>query len=250
MLLAVDVPAGLRSGDVMSIEAGGKCFEVCVPDGVREYDRIEVDLPAEEDELNLNAEEELSCRLSVPDGVREGETFSVESEWGTFEVCCPDGCGGGDEILVNVPQELVRDGRESSASMAPTGGDSCAVDTSHHRFRPGQRVEVLRSNGKYDLATINLGYDCLFDVYYEVRLDCSQLKPAVPEEEIFEVVDAPPECADARFRNLAHPRSWPRPGWRVAPRSALSLAASPRAAAARGLTSTWTTSAWMMTAPS
>ena len=196
MLLAVEVPAGLASGDVMSIEvAGGKCFEVSVPEGVRAGESIEVDLPAEDHD-----DEELSCRLSVPDGVREGESFSVESEWGTFDVCCPDGCGAGDEILVNVPQELVRDGRESASSMAPTGGD-CAEDISHHRFRPGQRVEVLRTNGKYALATIVLGYDCLFDIYYEVRLDDAQLKPAVPEEEIFEVVDAPPECAGGSHSN-------------------------------------------------
>ena len=51
----------------------------------------------------------------------------------------------------------------------------------------------MRSNGARTPGTIVYGYAMLFDTYYEVRLDDSQLKPAVPEEDLFELHDGSTE---------------------------------------------------------
>jgi len=41
--------------------------------------------------------------VTVPDGVYEGQEFTLEFEGQQLAVCCPDGCGPGSEINLEVP---------------------------------------------------------------------------------------------------------------------------------------------------
>jgi len=206
----------------MAVEACGQEFEICVPDGCGGGAAIEVELPVEEAEQPHQPQQ---VEVLVPDGVQEGEPFTLETEWGCFEICVPEGCGPGSAVVVAVPEELLRwDDRRSSVSDCPTGDaprrahgrrsrDYDYIDSREHgnydvpptpatvcddvgkggyRFSTDQRVRVMRSNGSYELATIIYGYDCVFDVYYECRLDGALIKH-VAEDDIEEAVDAPPD---------------------------------------------------------
>ena len=57
----------------------------------------------------------------------------------------------------------------------------------------GQRVHVLRSNGAVTLATVEHGYEMMFDTLYQVRTDDGLMKAAVAEEELSEAPDASPD---------------------------------------------------------
>ena len=62
-----------------------------------------------------------------------------------------------------------------------------------HRYKPGQRVHVLRSNGAVTLATVEHGYEMMFDTLYQVRTDDGLMKAAVAEEELSEAPHAAPD---------------------------------------------------------
>ena len=139
MLLTVVVPEGLKSGDVMLVEApGGEFFEVEIPHGCLAGQPLEVDLPVTE-EVDMHERSD-SVEVVVPDGVFEGDPFCIETEVGCFDVCVPEGCSPGDAILVMVP-----DDGDSGGSSAPTGGyQEQFVDDEEEeefRFKAGQRVE-------------------------------------------------------------------------------------------------------------
>ena len=57
----------------------------------------------------------------------------------------------------------------------------------------GQRVHVMRSNGRYTLATIEYGYEMIFDRLYQVRTDDGLMKAAVDEQEMVEAPEAEPD---------------------------------------------------------
>jgi hypothetical protein len=180
MLMAVVVPAGLRAGDTMAIEAEGQVFEVMVPEGCSGGAEIEVELPVEPPGIDLNSTaEEISLEVVVPDGVGEGQAFTVETEWGSFEICVPAGCGPGSAVAVTLPEELRQVSGDTTAE--PSHDEPAIVqedNASAFRFKPGQRVQLRRSNGAYELATVSYGYEMLFDVYYECRLDDAMIKHA------------------------------------------------------------------------
>ena len=76
----------------------------------------------------------------------------------------------------------------------PPGGPWPAPSALQQRLGlPGQRVHVLRSNGAVTLATVEHGYEMMFDTLYQVRTDDGLMKAAVAEEELSEAPDAPPD---------------------------------------------------------
>jgi hypothetical protein len=104
MLLQVEVPAGLIAGDPFTVEAGGQCFEVCVPDGVGAGELIEVDLPIDEQPPEGQTNEPLLVDIAVPDGTGPGSEVNVEAEGQVFTVIIPDGLQPGDIFTVEVPR--------------------------------------------------------------------------------------------------------------------------------------------------
>ena len=52
--------------------------------------------------------------VTVPDGVYEGQEFVLEYEGQQLTVCCPDGCGPGSDINLEVPT-----GDSSGSGEAP-----------------------------------------------------------------------------------------------------------------------------------
>lgn len=183
-LLTVEIPAGLRAGDEMSVEGpDGNVYTVAVPAGLRGGMAMEVDLP-DGPGPSGSASGTQPVELVVPDGIYSGQPFTVEFMGTNYEIVCPDGCGAGDAIVVELPSEQPPppDPPESAAEASiPEQGD-------HFKFKPGQRIELIRA-GKADeevtsSGTIVCGFEGVFDVCYKVKLDNGLYKEAVPEDEI------------------------------------------------------------------
>ena len=180
MLLNVEVPPGLMEGDVMTVEFEGQSFEITVPPGCSAGMGIEVDLPVAEAGGAGGALQ--AVELVVPDGVWAGELFSVDFDGQTFEIACPDGCGPGSTIVVELPTGSGAEQQQQHQQEAPT------PDQSHFKFQPGQRVELIRTAKGNDevtsSGTIVAGFESVFEVCYKVKLDNGMFKEAVPEDEI------------------------------------------------------------------
>ena len=132
--------------------------------------------------------------IVVPDGLSAGDTFSVEFGSTVFEIECPDGCCGGNAIVVELPRPAPT-GDDDGIGQTPTTEATIEQDQSSssalqsdYKFQPGQRVEIYRSGRGDDevtsSGTIVCGFEGVFDVCYKVRLDNGLFKEAVPEEEI------------------------------------------------------------------
>ena len=185
VLLTVEVPPGLGEGDVMSVNFEQQTFELAVPPGCFAGDKIEVDLPVESDGGGGGADSSASgmqqVELVVPDGVYAGDLFRVDFDGQTFEIACPDGCGAGATIVVELPSSNQQQ-QQQQKEEAP------APDQSHFKFQPGQRVELIRTAKGDDevtsSGTIIAGFEGVFEVCYKVKLDNGMYKEAVPEDEI------------------------------------------------------------------
>ncbi len=185
VLMTVVVPDGLLAGDEMTVEAtDGQQFNVTVPHGCRGGSSIEVDLPASE---RTDTEQ---LEVVVPAGTHEGETFNVETAWGgVFEIAVPTGCGPGDAILVDLPlppPDATPPAPAPAAAPSPSPAAAPAEADGGFKFKPGQRVELERSDGAMSPGTIMSAFQGVFDVMYRVQLDNGLYKEAVPEEEISE----------------------------------------------------------------
>jgi hypothetical protein len=223
MLLSIEVPHGLGPGDTMLVAApDGNEYQVVVPKGCFAGSPIDVDLPCE---ASLNETTELE--VVVPEGVHEGETFSIETAWGeTFDIACPAGCAPGHTVFVEVPQladqmaverplspepqqpapestygrrrdrgaRASRESRRSREARASTEATPAQPSETHddygHRYRPGAHVQVLRTSGSYSRGRVLCSFEGVFDTLYQVRLDSGQVKQAVPEHEMFSADDA------------------------------------------------------------
>ena len=71
----------------------------------------------------------------------------------------------------------VADGAATAPAAADDGG---------YKFKPGQRVELLRTDGAFSPGTVVMGFEGVFDVLYKVKLDNGLFKEAVPEEDLSE----------------------------------------------------------------
>ena len=186
MLLTVVVPHGLRPGDTMDVEAAGQNFTVTVPDGCGAGMELQIDLPVEEEGGGGGDDSGTQqVELVVPDDVLPGMAFNVETDWGgVFEIVSPDGCAPGDAIVVELPARPPDESSPSkaNASAAPATDENDAGN--NYKFKPGQRVELLRSDGALSAGTVVCGFEGVLDVLYKVRMDNGLFKEAVPEEEI------------------------------------------------------------------
>lgn len=184
-LLTIAVPPGLYAGDEMAVEApDGNVYNVIVPDGVEGGMSIEVDLPGGTDD-HASTSGTQPVELVVPDGVAPGQPFTVEFNGASYDIVCPDGCRAGDAIVVELPAALPDDDNETAA---PPAEPPAAEQPEHFKFKPGQRVELIRA-GRGDeevtsSGTIVCGFEGVFDVCYKVKLDNGLFKEAVPEDEI------------------------------------------------------------------
>lgn len=93
------VPDGCAGGEELAIDFGGQTFFVAVPAGLTAGEVFAVSLPA------ASPAESSAVEVIVPEGIEAGMPFAVTFGTEVFEVTCPDGCGGGSIILVDVPPE-------------------------------------------------------------------------------------------------------------------------------------------------
>ena len=231
MLLTVTVPDGLGPGDSMLVAApDGQEFSLRVPDGCFGGASIDVELPIDEQPIDEQPPPATTLvSLTVPDGLYAGMEMSVD--WGglAYTITVPDGSAAGDEITIELPALEAADPTGGAAAppmeedadlllsfmMAEmsTVDDDCPLpppppprlkrppaepmpalaEPCHLLYKPGQRVHVLRSNGAFTLATVEYGYEMMFDTLYQVRADDGLMKAAVPEEELSDAPDASPD---------------------------------------------------------
>ena len=134
-MLEVTVPAGFKAGDTMQVALeDGSSFEVVVPDGCHEGASFLVEPPEEEieeEDIPSGTERQL---VTVPEGVRPGETFNVSTSWGgVFEVECPAGVAAGEVMEVELPVEPETEYPELAAQPAASIGDRGQIDGSSVR---------------------------------------------------------------------------------------------------------------------
>ena len=179
VLLDVVIPEGCGGDDSFAVHApDGTLLDIQVPKGYAAGDVLTV----EHCEAAVTVETVSVC---IPDELVAGELFSVETSHGTFDVAVPPGCSGGMLIEVDLPTD------PPPAPSPPTSDAWQSVRSeSGHRYRAGQCVQVLRSDGSYSRGTVVSSFEGVFDVLYEIRLAGGQLKAAVPEEEMFAADDA------------------------------------------------------------
>ena len=213
--VTVTVPDGVYEGDEFVLEYDGVQLTVVCPDGCFPGDAINLQVPA------AGADDaQPSATIVVPDGCWPGDEFTVEFEGRTFNIGVPDGCGPGDELTVDVPEpepepepEPRRGGSKHDQQKRPdfsrplfdnSGSEKTRLETvtetsedDHgYRFKPGQRVELLRSDGAYSPGTVVLGFEGVLDVMYKVQLDNGLFKEAVPEEDLSEELCEPGDLFD------------------------------------------------------
>ena len=188
VLMTVAIPAGLQPGDSMSIEAAGQTFTVLVPDGCSAGMDLEVDLNVEEEAAASTSSATQQVELVVPAGIWPGDPFSVEHDGGVFEICCPEGCAAGDAILVDLPVAVEQQQEEvpawRDAAPCSEGPLKSISEDDGYKYKPGDRVELLRTDGAYSPGTIVYGFEGVLDVLYKVQLDNGLCKEAVPEEDL------------------------------------------------------------------
>lgn len=186
-------------------------FEVVVPDGVGPGDDMTVDIEGEELTVSvprtsfsgdlITIEHEMpslqaSCReleVVVPEGIEEGEPFAVETAEGVcFDVECPFGCRAGCCIVVTLPvsPEVAETPCQEEAMEEQTAADAPEELHPWHRYGPGARVNVLRTDGSYSSGTVLLSFEGVFGALYHVRLSSGQEKAAVPECDMFSAEDS------------------------------------------------------------
>ena len=165
-LVSLTVPDGLCAGMEMNVDWGGLNYTVIVPDGSAAGDEINIELPALE-AANPTA--------PPPEGEAEALLSFMQAEMSIADDDCPP---------PPLPPPRVK--RPPAKPLPPP-------EDSPHRYKPGQRVYVLRSNGAVTLATVEHGYEMMFDTLYQVRTDDGLMKAAVAEEELSEAPDAPPD---------------------------------------------------------
>ena len=178
MIFSVALPGGVVCGEPLTVTTpNGDELVVVVPKGLCAGDIMEVSDGADE----ALGEDEL--QVVVPEGVFEGEMFTVETSAGRcFDLIVPDGCGPGSTVVCSVPTD-------SESSSSATDGEG------EYKFRPGQLVQVLRTDGSYSEGTVLSGYEGVFDALYEVRLANGLTKHAVAEHEMYDALD----CDDPNF---------------------------------------------------
>ena len=239
VLLDVVVPHGLSAGDELTVEHDGTSLVVVLPPGYLPGDTLPIETPSPLKHRHRNKSSDcimVNFEVVVPEGVCAGDYFTIETEFGAFEVLCPEGCGEHETINVELPmpgdhyfvdniaeeeepserpsspppafEELNKTGgwpqqkppspsssfsnkpRSRRASKELACGDDGRSDPSH-RYKPGQKVQVMRTDGSYSTAVVEYSYDGVFDVLYCVRLEDNGLwKQAVPQDEMYDASDS------------------------------------------------------------
>jgi len=186
VLCTVVIPDGLRPGDAFLVSnAGGQEFTVSVPDGCWGNDMLDIDLPAEEPPVKELVTSSMSVKtervqVTVPEGVRTGDAFTVQTAWGgEFEVHVPPRIRAGDTLEVELPVGPEEQPVECTAEQPAATAASEPAST----YVVGDRVKVQRSNGSWSPADI-IEYDEPSDTYTAKLLATGQLKYMLTDNEV------------------------------------------------------------------
>ena len=183
--LTVIVPPDLTPGDTFMVVSEGRDFAVTVPEGIAGNVAIEVDLPLGPTAGSSSSDGPATERVEVtiPDGVRAGEPFTVAATWvGLFEVIVPDGLGPGDLIEIELPTGLA-ECTELGLAPSAEASSSRAVAMASGTYSVGEHVQVLRTDGSWSPAEV-IDWDAMSDTY-TVRLTATnQLKYMMSDSEI------------------------------------------------------------------
>jgi hypothetical protein len=182
------VPDGVYAGDEFMLEYNGTELMVLCPDGCGPGDAISLQLDLPQPLEAESGDGPSQVTIVVPAGCYAGDEFTVEFNGQSFNICVPHGCYPGDELTVDVPEPeplpSKRHDQKRKAAPSPAAAPAPAAEDPGYKFKPGQRVELIRSDGAYSPGTIVCGFEGVLDVMYKVQLDNGLFKEAVPEEDI------------------------------------------------------------------
>ena len=175
----VCLPAGVKSGDSITVTAEGTNWPVIVPEGCIAGMEIEVCLaptPGGNDHAKLDAFE-VVCPVSCG----PGDAVNIEAASGAqFQATVPQGCGPGSVFLVELPSAGARIESEDNTPSACSAATTATSPFSS--FEIGVDVEVLRTNGSYTRGRID-GTDYASGTY-TIRMDDGRLKYLVEQEDL------------------------------------------------------------------
>ena len=119
--------------------------------------------------------------IVVPDGLGPGDAFDVE--WGgvNYNIAVPDGCAGGTALNIDLPS---LDQPAATEPPPPIAEEPCT----NMKFKPDQKIEMMRSDGSMYPGTIVKGWQGRFGPTYEVLLDEGTTERAVTEDDIIKQV--------------------------------------------------------------
>ena len=175
--LQVEVPDGLSEGESFLVETSwGGCFDVCVPPGCPPGTHIFCELP-----LPPSPPPDWSPGQSGSESSREPRERRVSREVPASHVSSSRSRRPSHEVpLSSVSRRHVDEPRdcamEQTIEPSPDEageGDGLATPISAppnegHKYRPGTRVHVLRTDGSYSAGCVWSSYDGVFDVLYQV----------------------------------------------------------------------------------
>jgi len=179
------VPDGLGPGDAFDVEWGGVNYNIAVPDGCAGGTALNIELPSLDQAAEPPAADTppgmTAVEIVVPEGLGPGDAFDVE--WGgvNYNIVVPDGCAGGTALNIDLPSLDQPAATEPPPRIAE---EPCT----NMKFKPDQKVEMMRSDGSMYPGTIVKGWQGRFGPTYEVLLDEGSTERAVTEDDIIKQV--------------------------------------------------------------
>ena len=184
--LQVEVPDGVIEGESFLVETSwGGCFDVCVPPDCPPGTMILCELPAPPASPSAEPSASSSTRSSPPPqpgdprGDRErrhSREVPASNVYNRMTRRRPShevppsyvSVRGAEERFVEEPME------ETSPSEEQQGPHGLAAPIEAcdegHKYRPGTRVHVLRTDGSYSAGVVQSSFEGVFDVLYQVSM--------------------------------------------------------------------------------
>lgn len=142
------IPEGIYCGDIFNVDYCGGTYDITCPDGCGPGMAIVVDLPAGTPPEQPAETTTTPVEVVVPDGVFSGDYFSVDFAGMTYDITCPEGCGPGAAIIVDLPVG-------PPEQQPPTEPPPSSFKEKENDLPPG--YEKIGKKGKGLALSLNIG---------------------------------------------------------------------------------------------
>ena len=198
MPVEVTVPEGIYCGDMFTVDYCGGAYDIMCPDGCGPGMAIVVDLPAGPPPEQPAETVTTPVEVVVPDGVFGGDYFTVDFDGQAYDITCPEGCGPGAPIIVDLPVG-------PAEQQPPPEPPPSSLKEKENDLPPG--YEKIGKKGKGLALSLNIGGGlklslALATVRIPIKEKHNMFRPSL--HLMFLVV---PDCSNVRPIPLVRPRS-------------------------------------------